>query len=329
MKQTNEQVIEKFMVFMMKDKSCRPNTYKAYLSDISDVAKFFYDVALIDLSENQLRLYIHSLIEMKKAPRTINRKISSISAFYNFVISQGIIQVNPAKNLSKVKVPKTIPITMSENQAEAFLNGILLVGKYALRDYTMFLTFIFTAMRVSEIARISIHDLDLSKNIIHIRDGKGGKDRMIPIVPRLAETLRMYLTTDAVLHKDTNKINKYKSGRSYFVKEKQVTNVFLTQNGDEFTEKGIDYLFKKYTKKLGIYKKGLTLHSLRRSCLTFLLNENVDVFTLKEISGHSRVQTLEHYLSINYNRVSNAISKHPLANQGFDWNYIEILRNVS
>jgi len=326
---TNEQLIELYLSYLQKDKGCRRKTLEAYASDLKLFISAISDAPLLTLTEHDIRQYKYVLVSKKKAPRTINRKLSCLNSLYEYILNNeayGLLR-NPMRNIPKIKVPKTIPITLNENQAETFLNGILLTGKFGLRDYCIFLTFIFTAMRVSEVVNLTIHDLDFSKKLIHIKDGKGGVDRLIPMHPRLATSLLMYLTIDTVTDKQLAKINKFKCGRKYFVTDPENITLFLNRSGKKFTEKGIDYHFKNYMKKLGIYKQGLTLHALRRSCLTFLLEQGNDLFTIQQISGHSRVQSLEHYLAINITQVMSALLKHPLSNQGFDLNVIEMLRS--
>ncbi len=102
--------------------------------------------------------------------------------------------------------------------------------------------------------------------------------------------------------------------------------LFLTRRGTPFTERGVDYLFKSYARKFGLYHERLSLHVLRRSCLTFLYKQGVDLFVLKEISGHARVQTLEHYINVDKSKVATAMTQHPLANRGLDPRLVEMIR---
>lgn len=81
------------------------------------------------------------------------------------------------------------------------------------------------------------------------------------------------------------------------------------------------------SRKLGIYREGLSPHALRRSCLTFLHKPGVDLFVLKEISGHVRIQTLQHYINVDKSKVAAAMEKHPLAMQGIDLGLVDLVRD--
>lgn len=227
-------------------------------------------------------------------------------------------------------MPRTVPITLGEQQAKTLLDGIMLTGKHAVRDYAIFATFLYTGLRVSELINLKTYDINFEDSYIHVRDGKGGKDRLIPMIPQLANALQLYLQTGVVydeLAKSQSKISRYRCGRTYFVQGTDDQTLFLTQFGTPYSRKGIDCLFKGYAQRLGIYKEGLSLHALRRSCLTFLHKQGVDLFVLKEISGHARVQTLEHYLAIDNSKVLEAMRSHPLHNHQIDRGLVEMVRS--
>jgi site-specific recombinase XerD len=248
-----------------------------------------------------------------------------IRSFYDYFVDQDDWKIykNPAKNVQRMKVPKTIPVTLKEEDAETLLDVIYIKSPYAVRDYALFATFIFTALRVSEVINLEISDLDFAKGKILVRQGKGQKDRIVPMIPRLANILKRYLKIGISYTKD-GRINKSRSGREYFLTNHENQALFLTKNGERFTEKGVEYIFKKYTKMIGIYRKGLSLHAMRRSCLTFLYRAGVDLFVLKEISGHVRIQTLENYIVVDEEKVMNAAMKHPLADREIDQRLVDL-----
>lgn len=233
--------------------------------------------------------------------------------------------------INPIPIPSTMPITLGEQQAKTLLDGIMLTGRYAVRDYAIFATFLYTGMRVSELINLKTYDVNFEAGYIHVRDGKGGKDRVIPMIPKLANALQLYLQT-GVVYQEASKndsrsgISRYKCGRQYFIHGTDDQTLFLTQEGKPYSRKGIDWLFKGYTQKLGIFRDGLSLHALRRSCLTFLHKQGVDLFILKEISGHARIQTLEHYLAIDNSKVLDAMKIHPLHNHQIDRGLVEIVR---
>lgn len=333
----NDIYLKDYLLYMKSDKGARPKTIAAYETDLCRFLHHFTTKDVLELRQQEIREYKFSLVDAGLAPRTVNRAISVIRSFYEYFVDHDDYDItkNPAKNIQGMKVPRTIPITLGEQQAKTLLDGIMLTGRYAARDYAIFATFLFTGIRVSELINLKTYDVNFDENYIHIRDGKGGKDRIVPMVGQLANALKIYLQTGIVYQEmskkkgSRSKISRYQSGRSYFVTGVDDQTLFLTKEGHAYSEKGIDWLFKAYTQKLGIYKDGLSLHALRRSCLTFLHKQGVDLFILKEISGHARVQTLEHYLAIDNSKVLDAMKKHPLSNHEMDHGLVNMVRSVS
>ena len=332
----NDQYVREFLLYMKSDKGARPNTLTGYETDLRRFINHFSTKDVLELRQQDIREYKFSLVDAGLAPRTVNRHMSVIRSFYEYFVDHDdyAIVKNPAKNIQGMKVPKTVPITLGEQQAKTLLDGIMLTGRYAIRDYAIFATFLFTGIRVSELIALKTYDINFEEGYIHVRDGKGGKDRVIPMIPQLANALQLYLQNGIVYvefkkktGKSQHQINRYRCGRKYFVTDKDDQTLFLTKDGKPYSEKGIDWLFKAYTRKLGIYKDGLSLHALRRSCLTFLYKQGVDLFILKEISGHARVQTLEHYLAIDTSKVSDAMKKHPLYSHQIDHRLVDMVRS--
>lgn len=339
----NDVYIREYLLYLKSDKGCSPRSVEVYRLDLEELKSFFTTRDLLELKEKDIREYKFHLVNRKLAPRTVNRKLAVIRSFYDYFLNSEEWEQfvrNPSKNVPTMKVKITEPIILNESQAETLLDGILLTGMYATRDYAMFLTFLTTGIRVSELINLEIGDIDFDNHLLHVRDGKGGKDRSIPMIPRLESALTFYLTNGTMykskkakrknkIVKVIDKIDRSKCGRDYFITPDIKTNrLFLTQNGTGFSARGIDYLFKSYAKRLNIYRKKLSLHALRRSCLTFLYKQGVDIFVLKEISGHVRIQTLEHYLHIDKSKVLKAMHKHPLAKQGMDLKLVDLVRNA-
>ncbi|MED1954605.1 tyrosine-type recombinase/integrase [Brevibacillus centrosporus] len=266
----NELCLREYLLYLKSDKGARPKTLTGYEYDLRRFVGHFSTRDLLDLRQQDIREYKFSLVDAGLAPRTVNRAISVIRSFYEYFVDHDDYDIvkNPAKNIQGMKVPRTIPITLGEQQAKTLLDGIMLTGRHAIRDYALFATFLYTGIRVSELINLKTYDVNLEENYIHIRDGKGGKDRIIPVIPQLANALQLYLQNGIVhdeLQKSKSKVTRYKCGRKYFVYGEDDQTLFLTQEGKAYSRKGIDWLFKSYTLRLGIHKEGLSLHALRRS----------------------------------------------------------------
>lgn len=335
----NEVYLREFMLYFKGDRGARPRSVTAYERDLREFIESFPTSDVLELRQAQIRDYKFELVNRGLAPRTVNRKITVLRSFYQFFVEEDDYDIvkNPAKNIKLVPVPKTIPITLGESQAKTLLDGVMLIGRYALRDYAIFSTFLFTGLRVSEICRLTVHDVNFDDNLLYVRDGKGGKDRVVPLVGQLSSTLQLYMKSGTVMmdeevrkkKKKRSRVDRAWCGRGFFVNDRSDSTLFLTKYGGAFGREGIDFLFKDYTRKLGIYKPGLSLHAMRRSCLTYLYKNGVDLFVLKEISGHSSMDTLRHYLSIDDSKLHESIKKHPLSNRSIDFELVNMVRNRS
>ncbi|MEG6617502.1 tyrosine-type recombinase/integrase [Peptococcaceae bacterium 1198_IL3148] len=332
--ETNSTYIKEFLLYLKSDKGCRPKTIHVYEQDLKEFINYFINREILTLKESDIRNFKYHLVDRNLAPRTVNRKLAVLRSFYRYFVNSeewdNIVR-NPVNNVASLKIKRDTPIILNESQAETLLDGILLIGTYATRDYAIFSTFLFTGMRVDELIHLRISDIDNDNNLITIRDGKGGKSRIVPMIPRLKLALALYLQrgiTYKTKGRRRKRIDLTKCGRQYFVNPgiENDNYLFLSRRGEKFTSKGIDYLFKQYVKKLGLYKEGLSLHALRRSCLTFLYKEGVDLFIIREISGHARLQTLEHYLRIDKAKVYDAMKKHPLAKTGVNLDLVDMIR---
>jgi site-specific recombinase XerD len=328
----NEKYIIDWLKYLKSEKAVSFNTIKTYRNHLNNLIKYMPLKPLEKITYEDLNQFKSYLFDQKKRQEsTVNHCFITIKSFFDYLIDykdEINIRKNPAKFIKKLREPKKMPIVISERQAENLLDNILLFGRYALRDHAIFSTFLFTGMRVSELINLKIYDLDFSNRLIHIRNAKGKKDRIIPMESSFARILERYINTDK--HYSINNNQKtllYKSGRKYFLKDINEKSVFLTKSGEHFSEKGIEYLFKVYTKSAGIYREGLSIHALRRTCLTMLYKKKKDLFALMQISGHSSVKTLERYLSIDNQQIIDLMDHHPLKDRGIDIELINKMRD--
>lgn len=331
---------KEFLLFLKSDKGNSSNTIKSYEIDLKHFLNIFKMKEILLLKENDIREYKYQLVNQGLKPRTINRKLAVIRGFYDYFVYHDNYDIykSPAKNVRNSKVPISIPVVLSKSQSKLLLDGILLLGRYALRDYAIFSTLLFSAVRISELIKLNVVDLDFDNKTITIRGGKGNKDRIIPMLARLERALLKYLNAGVSYEVETVKlktkdkkiqyINKAYCGRKYFIKGEDPGFLFLTKDGKPFTAKGVEYHLKSYLNKLGIQDKKFSLHALRRSGLTFLYEiPEMDLFKLRQISGHKNIQTLEHYLNIDNQKIAEAMKHHPLADMDMDMKIVELFQN--
>jgi len=332
-------LLHEFNYYLHIEKNYSLKTIKTYGENILVFIKYletiegFNNPDLESVTNETLKRY---LMHIKSAggnkPSTINLKLSSLKSFYSFMKEKGYIEIgqNIMTNIKQQKLPKTLPVYMTADEAEYFLLGIKLLSPNAVRDYAIFTTFLMTAGRLSEIVNLRINDIDFKNHKITFY-GKGAKERTIPLVDRVEEALKEYLNNEKVYVKKVSKKfrertveDKAQRGR---IPSIDTNIVFLSKYGRPFTERGIQDLFKRLAEKIGIYRKGLSVHKLRHTCITLLYREGVDVLKLKAIAGHENIRTTEVYTHLNNDDLYLYMKKHPLNHKNYDNNLIQRLKD--
>ncbi|MFZ1321997.1 MAG: tyrosine-type recombinase/integrase [Ignavibacteria bacterium] len=210
-------------------------------------------------------------------------------------MTEGHITVNPIEKIEVPKLEKRLPSKLTKQDAMKILE---IVDNYPyqckflrFRNYAIFATFIFTGIRKNELLNLKFTDVDIENLSLFIRQGKGNKDRIIPINYRLAETLQKYLEV---------RKKAYKTCPEFFTS-------YTYDMG--FTESGIKRLVEKIVKTSGIK---FTVHKLRHTFATLMLEGGCDIYSLSKMMGHSDIKTTTVYLAASVHHLREQILKHPL-----------------
>lgn len=229
------------------------------------------------------------------SPKTAKSAIVSINVFLNWAVTQNMILENPAKKIPKPKLPKKIPKHLSLEQAEKLLFWTQNYNyKYAYeknRAVAIIAMFMYSGLRVQELLKLTIDDVDLVNKVITINGGKGDKDRMIP----LSTTLQGYLQPYLLERSTTNPYSIY-----FFVSR---------DSKGKFSEKAFRRLITKIRESSKIF---FAPHMLRHTFATLMLEGGCDVFSLSKMLGHSDIKTTTIYLTATVKHLQTQIGKHPL-----------------
>jgi site-specific recombinase XerD len=162
-----------------------------------------------------------------------------------------------------------------------------------LRDTALLELFYGTAVRLSECARLDLQDLDLAEGLLLVRNGKGKKDRVVPVAGRAAVALRRYLDET----------------RPAFIHDPKEDAVFLTKHGDRLGKVSIDLIVRRYGEALGLK---VSPHRLRHACATHLLKGGADVRHVQELLGHRFIETTARYTQVAIEDLRQAVGRaHP------------------
>ncbi|MCQ6264505.1 tyrosine-type recombinase/integrase [Fictibacillus sp. WQ 8-8] len=240
---------------------------------------------LQDIHHKLIEKYLFYLKRQKNYADTSRlRQLHCLSSFMNYAVRENKIKVNPCTKVSKFSVSKKERHALTE---EEVLQMVQAAGDKTFSG-VLISTLYYTGMRISELCNLTLNDVSLSSNTIHIKEGKGKKDRIIPISPKLKDILTFYL--DSLRPKVFSK------------------RFFATSKTGKFSQVYARYLIKEVERKLG-WEKNITCHILRHSTASNLLRKGVSLLQIQKLLGHSSLRTTEIYLHTNAEELHEAVSR--------------------
>ena len=299
------QEIQSFLNHLSIEKGFSPNTTYAYRNDLSQLADFVEELAMVQgydpqwsaIDRNLLISYILDLKERNYASATVARKVAAVKSFFDFLVAEGALRSDPTENLSSPKVGKSLPKPLSAAEVEALLEEpAKLSSPEANRDKAMLELLYGGGMRVSELVSMNTSDLNLGAGFVRCF-GKGSKERIIPIHRGVVEALEEYLT----------------EARPSLLHNKEEEALFLNRRGERLTRQGFWLILKDYAKAAGIKSK-VTPHTLRHSFATHMLSGGADLRAVQELLGHANISSTQVYTHLTSEHVRQAYEKaHPRA----------------
>jgi len=244
----------------------------------------------LDIREYLGRLY-------KRCKRsTIARKLSAIRSFYIFAEKSGRSDTNPAAAVLTPRQENTIPNYLPVDQMFGLLEGPDKGTPLGLRDLAILEVLYSTGLRVSELAGLNLHDVDMDQRLVRVL-GKGNKERIVPIGRKAVSVLAKYLDSTAMLRAKNRK--------------GVVLPVFLNARGGRLTTRSIATIVKRYGVKSGLMSE-ISPHSLRHTFATHLLDGGADLRSVQELLGHSSLSTTQRYTHVSLDRLMKVYDKaHP------------------
>ena len=247
--------------------------------------------------QNVCEFFLFGRRELNWKATTYIHSYHNLMVFFRWCVSNGYMKENPIEDMELPRLEKTLPKALTSQQALRILEVVYnlpyeFAHKYLrCRNHAIFSMFIFAGLRKSELLRLKFADIDIDNLTIFVRQGKGAKDRMIPMSYTLAQSLKRYLVERKRLHKTCPEV---------FV------SLRLNQG---FTDSGLKRLVRKIVKVSGIK---FTIHQLRHTFGTLMLEGGCDVFSLSKMMGHSNIKTTTIYLSASAKHLRFQVSKHPM-----------------
>jgi site-specific recombinase XerD len=272
----------------LHDQDRSEKTIRAYITDLRVFAEWFQSATSEPLlPENLTPLdiadYRNAMLQQGKKPSTINRSLISISSLCQWAQQEGRIPSNPAEGIRSVAEEPLGPRALERKEQLALLRTVRKSGK--IRDLTIVSLFLHTGIRVSELCNLRINDIAVSKNrnMINIREGKGAKQRIVPLNSTAVNILKEYIES----------LNADKSARFSAAALNESRFLFYGQKRQPLTTRGVRHLIKKYAYETKL--KHVSPHVLRHTCAKNLIDAGQPIDRVAKILGHSNISTTSIY----------------------------------
>ena len=267
-----------FVSYLQNEKQYSNHTITAYQKDLEDFKEFlgeeFNSMSLSEVDYFQVRAWIAELSNQKLAHKSINRKLSSLRTFYNFLLKISQIGVSPMQKLKSLKTPKSLSTPFSIKEIENVFNSMEALDFTSARDKLIIELLYATGMRRAELISLQTSDVDLVKQQLKIT-GKRNKQRILPLYTKVCQHIINYLK---------------------FKKESGFTHnyLFVTEK-DQTLYPSLVYNIVKNTFNQHSTKSKTSPHVLRHTFATHLLNKGASLNAIKELLGHESLSSTEIY----------------------------------
>jgi integrase/recombinase XerD len=268
-----------------------------YRRDLDQAAHFLAGRRVADwrrVKPTEAAAWIHSLSAQAYTVASLARKLSALRNLGKFLVREKLRDDDFTALLSSPKATRRIPGTLTTDEVSRLLAAAGGGDARALRDRALLELFYSSGLRVSELAALTLQQVDVKNGFLRVF-GKGSKERVVPIGGKAAEAIAVYL----------------EAGRSFFVKQRTGSQLFLNKNGGALSRVMLWMLVKKYAKQAGI-TKNVKPHGLRHSFATHLLTGGADLRAIQEMLGHASISTTQIYTSVEPQRLRDHHAKfHP------------------
>ena len=276
---TTTQSIEAFL-HSLQAQNFSGNTIRAYGDDLRQFAVWGASIRVdFDNPKRMSRMDVDGFMLVLSGKKltgvTRVRKLAAIRKFFGFLETNKVLSTNPATTVIGARREEKEPSILFKEQYKA----LLYEASEDTRDYAIIMTFLQTGIRLSELSNLKMEDIDFENRLLTVRQGKGKKDRQIPLVDEEVKALRNYLhyrATELILDDDI---------------------LFLAKNGTSLNVSSVKAIVAKYVKKAGIRKR-VSVHTLRHTFGAHKADKNMSLATLQALMGHKKKETTLKYIHL-------------------------------
>ena len=283
--------IDRFLDFCRVEKGLARTTVESYRLDLERFAASLKTGERLP-EATPLRRHVDSLYKAGMASRSIARHLATLRNFYRFLLETGAISSDPTALVTSPKQWQNLPKYLNQQQLDKLIASPDLTRPQGLRDRAMLEFLYATGLRVSELCRVRVSDIERNMGYVRVV-GKGNKHRLVPVGKAALQAVESYLT----------------SGRPQLLKGRASPYLFVTNRGGAMMRQSFWKLLGGYGKKAGIFR-GLTPHVIRHTFATHLLEGGADLRSLQTMLGHADISTTQIYTHVMRSRLRKTVDEH-------------------
>lgn len=293
-KDTAALIIRKYQQYLKLEKSLSKNTLDAYMTDLDKLLNFLQseNIEISNVCLDDLERFSAGLHDIGIHPRSQARIISGIKSFFHFLIMADYLEADPSELLEGPKIGLKLPEVLTVEEIDSIIAAIDLSKNEGQRNRAILETLYSCGLRVSELTNLKLSDLYFDEGFIKV-EGKGSKQRLVPISPRAIKEIKLYFT-------DRNRGKIKKEYEDY---------VFLARWGKNISRIMVFHLIKELAQTAGI-TKNISPHTFRHSFATHLLEGGANLRAIQCMLGHESIATTEIYTHIDRNMLRSEIIEH-------------------
>ena len=287
-------MIKSFLKYLEYEKRYSSHTVTSYSTDLTQFHSFingaYPELDLSNVDHRILRSWIVQLVDQGLDNTSINRKISSLKAFYRFLLKREVISEDPTRKLNVLKKSKKLPQFVNEGDMITLLEQVDFENNEEGKRDKLILDLLYgTGIRLSELIGLKVSDINFTQQTLKVL-GKRNKERIIPFSTNLAQSMGEYIKVRAV----------------------DSAQLLITEQGKPLYPMLIYRVVKKYLSLVNVDKR--SPHVLRHTFATHLLNKGADLNAVKDLLGHSSLAATQVYTHNSIEKLKTAFKKaHPKA----------------
>ncbi|MGH2842604.1 MAG: site-specific tyrosine recombinase [Solirubrobacteraceae bacterium] len=292
-----------FLAYLELERGLSRNTLEAYRNDLQQLGEFLQRSGIDPLAVTGplLSTFVSELADGREgrrpaAPATLQRKVACLRSFYRHMRREGELAFDPTKELRAPRSRARLPRVLTRDQVNILLAQPQGTGNAALRDRALLETMYACGLRASEAISLKLSDLDLQEGVL-IAQGKGSKQRLVPVGSKAVEKLGIYL----------------EGARPQLVGIRDEAHVFVNLRGQALSRQGLYKIVQRHARTAGLDSR-MSPHTLRHTFATHLLAGGCDLRSLQEMLGHADIGTTQLYTHLSTERLREVyFDAHPRA----------------